>query len=108
MILHQVAVAEPWRGHGLGPILAAHALHFMAPNARLAACRISPADFADAGVDRLWAELESVRVGALLERIGFRRWREVILIVLRNPRLADAGFDVLCQWWPRPHGQAAL
>lgn len=100
VVLRRVVVAEPWRGHGLGAVLIASALRILAPTARLAACRVSPADFHCPGGDRVDAELASLRAGAMLERIGFERWREVHIIDLRRPSLMDAGVDLMRRWWP--------
>ncbi|HJQ46585.1 MAG TPA: hypothetical protein VJ870_09730 [Amycolatopsis sp.] len=100
VVLRQVVVSESWRGHGLGPVLIASALRIMAPTARLAACRVAPADFHCPGTDRMYAEMASLRAGAMLERIGFRRWQDVHLIDLRSPSLVDAGIDVMRTWWP--------
>ncbi|TNC22233.1 hypothetical protein [Amycolatopsis alkalitolerans] len=100
VVLRRITVSEPWRGHGLGGVLIASALRIMAPSGRLAACRVSPADFHCPGQDRMCAELASLRAGAMLERIGFRRWREVHIIDLRSPSLVDAGIDMMRQWWP--------
>ncbi|MDQ0377808.1 hypothetical protein [Amycolatopsis thermophila] len=100
VILRRIELTEPWRGHGLGAALIAGALRILAPNARLAACRVSPLDFAHPGADRISAELSSLRAGAMLESIGFHRWRGVHLVDLRNPALVDARMDLLEQWWP--------
>ncbi|GAA3810478.1 MULTISPECIES: hypothetical protein [Amycolatopsis] len=101
VILRRVELVEPWRGHGLGAALIASALRILSPNARLAACRVSPLDFARPGSDRIAAELSSLRAGNMLERIGFQRWRGVHLVDLRDAALVDARMDLLDQWWPR-------
>ncbi|GHE98617.1 hypothetical protein GCM10017786_34420 [Amycolatopsis deserti] len=100
VILRRIELTEPWRGHGLGAALIASALRILAPNARLAACRVSPLDFSVPGADRITAELSSLRAGAMLESIGFERWRGVHLVDLRNPTLVDARMELLDQWWP--------
>ncbi|OXM74169.1 MULTISPECIES: hypothetical protein [Amycolatopsis] len=100
VVLRRVELTEPWRGHGLGAALIASALRILSPNARLAACRVSPLDFTLPGADRITAELCSLRAGAMLERIGFQRWRGVHLVDLRNPALVDARMELLDQWWP--------
>ncbi|MEU0469549.1 MULTISPECIES: hypothetical protein [Amycolatopsis] len=100
VILRRIELTEPWRGHGLGAALIASALRILSPNARLAACRVSPLDFALPGADRITAELSSLRAGAMLESIGFQRWRGVHLVDLRNPALVDARMELLDQWWP--------
>jgi GNAT superfamily N-acetyltransferase len=102
VVVRHVTVADGWRGHGLGPVLLAGALRRVSPTARLAACRVSPTDFQRAGEDRLQAEFQSVRAAAMLERIGFTRWREVHILDLRDPALIDAGIDVVQRWWPNP------
>lgn len=94
IILREWSLTEPWRGHGLGCSLIAGVLRTLAPTARLAACRVSPLDFADAP-DRVTAELASVRVGASLERIGFHRWCGVHVVDLRNPALLDARMGLI-------------
>jgi GNAT superfamily N-acetyltransferase len=99
IILRRIELAEPWRGHGLGAALIAATLRTLAPAARLGACRVSPLEFPCPG-DRVAAELASLRAGAMLERIGFRRWRGVHVVDLREPALLDARMDLLAQWWP--------
>lgn len=109
VVLRRVSLSESWRGHGLAGVLIAGALRVMKAQARLAACRISAADFLghDGGGDdaRLMAELDAVRAGAILERIGFWRWRDVHLIDLRNTALIDAGIDIMRRYWPAPNEQ---
>lgn len=101
VILRDVMLAPAWQGHGLGGALMAGALRALAPGARLAACRISPLDFADSAPDRVSAELASVRMAALLERIGFQPWREVHVVDLKNPLLLDARMDLFERWYPQ-------
>lgn len=105
IILRHIAVAERWRGHGLGSALIAGALRILAPSARLAVCRVSPADFTGTCPDRVSAELASVRAGAMLERIGFRRWREAHVVDLRSPELLDARMELLSRWLPPAEGE---
>lgn len=100
VIVRRVEVAEAWRGHGLGAALTAGTLRILAPNARLGACRVSPLEFPCAD-DRITAELASIRVGAMLENIGFRRWNGVHIVDLRDPALVDARMDTIGEWWPR-------
>lgn len=100
VIVRRVELTEAWRGHGLGSALIAGTLRILAPNARLAACRVSPLDFPCAD-DRVSAELASIRGGAMLEHIGFRRWNGVHIVDLRDPALVDARMAVLGEWWPR-------
>jgi GNAT superfamily N-acetyltransferase len=103
IILRRIELTEPWRGHGLGAALIASALRILAPDARLGACRVSPLDFPCPG-DRMAAELASVRAGGMLENIGFRRWRGVHVVDLREAALLDARMDLLARWWPsRPN-----
>ncbi|MEU0513386.1 hypothetical protein [Amycolatopsis sp. NPDC006125] len=101
VMVRSIGVEPAWRGHSLGAALTASALRILAPNARLAACRVSPLDFLKAnGNDREAAELTSLRAGAMLERIGFHRWRGVHVVDLKDPALVDARMDLLDQWWP--------
>ncbi|TDD64770.1 hypothetical protein E1262_27155 [Jiangella aurantiaca] len=101
VILTHFELAAPWRGHGLAAPLIAATLARFAPTARLAVCRISPARFLAQHADRLAAELASVRLGALLERIGFFLWRDVYVVDLRNDDLTDAGLALLQRWVPQ-------
>lgn len=98
LILRHISLTEPWRGHGLGGPLIASALRILAPGARLAVCRVSPTDFASTSFDRVTAELSSVRMGALLEAIGFRCWRDVHVLDLRDPVLFEARSEVFDRW----------
>jgi GNAT superfamily N-acetyltransferase len=100
LILNWVEVAPAWRGHGLAPMLTAAVLERFASTARLGVCRLSPADFMDDGRDRISAELTSVRLGGLLERIGFFLWNGVYIVDLRNPALVDASLGALEKWGP--------
>lgn len=100
LIVRDLEVHEAWRGHGLGAALLGSALRILAPNARLAACRVSPADFLRPGVDRVNAELSSVRAGNLLADVGFREWRGVHVVDLRDHALLDARLKFLEQWVP--------
>lgn len=101
VILRRFELARAWRGFGLaGPLIAA-ALERFAATARLAVCRISPADFIEEqGGDRVSAELACLRLGALLERIGFYLWRGVYVIDLHDPALTDASLEPLERWGP--------
>lgn len=98
VILRDFHVAEAWRGHGLGALLIAGALRSLARAARLGACRVVPDDFRKTTADRVSAELASVRIGAMLEKIGFVRWNGVHVIDLRDPALLDVRLDVLDRW----------
>lgn len=98
VVVRDFELAEAWRGHGLGALLIAGALRSLARAARLAACRVAPADFLHATADRVAAELASVRIGAMLEKIGFLRWNGVHVIDLRDPALLDVRLDALDRW----------
>ncbi len=95
IILRGMWLAEPWRGRGLGAALIAGALRTLAPGARLAVCRVSALDFVHESPDRISAELASVRIGQLLERIGFHRWHDVHVVDLRHPALHQVRAEVL-------------
>lgn len=95
IVLREWSLTEPWRGHGLGRSLIAGVLRVFAPSARLAACRVSPLDFAAVAPDRVAAELASVRVGASLESIGFRQWRGIHVVDLGDPALLGAGLGLI-------------
>ncbi len=95
IILRDMWLAEAWRGFGLGGALIAGALRTLAPGARLAVCRVSALDFAHESPDRISAELASVRIGQLLERIGFHRWHDVHVVDLRHPALRQVRADVI-------------
>lgn len=93
-------LAQAWRGHGLAAPLVAAALERFSNNARLAVCRLSPADFVSRGLDRVSAELSCLRIGALLEGIGFFRWNGVHVVDLKNQGLIDASLGPLERWGP--------
>jgi hypothetical protein len=100
LILRRFELAEAWRGHGLaGPLIAA-ALERFSHTARLAVCRISPADFVKECPDRVSAELTCLRLGNLLENIGFYQWKGVHVVDLRSPTLIDARMEPLERWGP--------
>ncbi|MPY83951.1 MAG: hypothetical protein GEV00_11655 [Actinophytocola sp.] len=98
VILRDIELTEAWRGHGLGALLVAGALRSLARAARLAACRVSPVDFRNAPEDSVAAELASVRLAAMLEKIGFLQWNGVHVIDLRDPALLDVRLDALDRW----------
>ncbi|WP_116950169.1 hypothetical protein [Jiangella endophytica] len=100
VILRRFELAAAWQGFGLAAPLIAAALGRFSTTARLAVCRLSPADFLDAGTDRVSAELTCLRLGALLERIGFYLWRGVYVVDLCDPTLTDASFEPLERWGP--------
>lgn len=97
-------LAEAWRGHGLAAPLIAAALERFSNNARLAVCRISPGDFRSRGQDRVSAELTCLRLGSLLERIGFFLWNGVYVVDLKNQDLIDASLGPLERWGPYSDG----
>ncbi|PRX46549.1 hypothetical protein B0I33_107126 [Prauserella shujinwangii] len=104
VIVRDVTLSPVWRGHGLAAPLVAGALRTLARTARLAACRVSPLEFRATTPDRVSAELVSVRMAAMLERIGFRRWRDVHVVDLRDSALLEARMHILDHWWPSGRG----
>ncbi|TNC22248.1 hypothetical protein [Amycolatopsis alkalitolerans] len=98
IVLRRIAIIESWRGHGLGAALLAGALCVFARYTRFAASHVSPTAFRAPGQDDLSAELAGLRVGRMLETIGFRRWRDVHILDLRNPSLLDVRNRLLDQW----------
>lgn len=102
VIVRYFELAEAWRGHGLAGPLVAAALDSFSATARLAVARISPTEFECE--DRLTAELASVRTGGVLEEVGFRIWRGVHFVDLRDPALVDARLDSFERWLPRGDG----
>ncbi|MQA09896.1 MAG: hypothetical protein GEU98_15355 [Pseudonocardiaceae bacterium] len=98
LVLRHIELTPPWRGYGLAGPLLASALLTLGQSARLAACRVSPLEFGSICPDRVSAELASVRMGRMLERIGFQRWRGVHVVDLRQLALRDAGFELLESW----------
>ncbi|WP_034267034.1 hypothetical protein [Haloechinothrix halophila] len=98
VIVRHVVLTPPWQGHGLGGALLAGALRALAPGARLAVARVSPLDFLSSSPDKISAELASIRFGALLERIGFKQWREVHFVDLQHPQLLDARMEMFEQY----------
>jgi len=106
VVLRHVALTPLWRGHGLGAALIGSALRMLALEARLAVCRVSPLEFVQCHDDPQLRELAAARVGGMLEGIGFRRWRDLHVIGLRDPALLEARMKVLDLWWPsggKPH-----
>lgn len=95
IILRHLRLTEEWRGFGLGGVLIASVLRALEPGARLAVCRVSALDFAHESPDRISAELASVRIGQLLERLGFERWHDVHVVDLRHPALRRACFEAI-------------
>jgi hypothetical protein len=93
-------LAGGWQGHGLaGPLIAA-TLDRFSGIAQLGVCRVSGADFIDDSPGRTSAELTCTRVQALLEEIGFYRWREVHVLDLRTWDMSAADLWRLDRWAP--------
>lgn len=99
VVLRRVTLAEPWRGHGLGSALTAGALRIFARYTRFAACRVSPAAFA--APSQISAGQASRGAAGMLEAIGFRRWRDVHIVDVRDPSLLDARNRVRERWQGR-------
>jgi GNAT superfamily N-acetyltransferase len=95
VILRRIGLAEPWRGHGLGAGLIASTLRILAPVARFAACQVTLGDVTPPGTEPVAAEFAAARLRAMLERIGFWRWRGVHLVDLHAAALYDARMPFL-------------
>lgn len=95
VIIRRVELAEPWRGHRLAAALIAGALRTLSASARVGACRVSPLEFLSATDNRITAEFACARIGAMLKGIGFRPWRGVHIVDLRDPALLDARLSML-------------
>jgi GNAT superfamily N-acetyltransferase len=106
VILRHFELAEPWRGHGLAAPLVAATLERFSRTARLAVCHLTPVDFMSECSERISAELACVRLGALLERIGFYPWKEVHVLDLRNTALIDCALGLIEQWVPAIDGDS--
>ncbi|WP_432112643.1 hypothetical protein [Streptomyces sp. S1] len=82
LVMDRVALAERWRGHGLGAILATEAIHRLMAGCRAVAC--SPG-ITDLSSDRLRNQGEWDRVNAKIargwERIGFRPYQETVYLL---------------------------
>lgn len=80
-------LADAWRGCGLAPPLLSAALHRFASMARLAACRVGPADIAELvpGLTRIETESAARHAGRVLARTGFFTWNGVHLVGLHDP-----------------------
>ncbi|TNC22246.1 hypothetical protein [Amycolatopsis alkalitolerans] len=100
VVVRRISITRPWRGYGLGAALTASALLLFARYARLAACHVSPENFAGTGHDPVSADLASVRIGGMLESMGFHHWNGAYVLDLRNPSLLETRRRVITQWWP--------
>lgn len=100
VIVRNVSLARQWRGQGLAEVLIARTLQALVRQARLAVCRISPADLADVCPDPVAAELASVRLAGMLERLGFFPWRGVHVVDMREPALAETRRRFIERWRP--------
>ncbi|SEE49086.1 hypothetical protein SAMN04488561_1493 [Jiangella alba] len=92
-------LAPPWRGLGLAGLLMSATVERFRSQARLAACRISPVQFDTSSTDE--AQAAATRVGAILERYGWQRWRGLHVIDTQADALVDATLDVLQRGEPR-------
>lgn len=100
VILRKVSLARQWRRQGLAEVLIAGTLNALVRQARLAVCRISPADLAGVCPDPVAAELASVRLAGMLERLGFFRWRDLHVVDMKEPALAETRRRFIERWRP--------
>ncbi|MEU8522367.1 hypothetical protein [Streptomyces sp. NPDC048577] len=82
LVMDKVTLDGPWRGHGLGAILATEAIHRLMAGCRAVACSPGVTDLSS---DRLRNRAEWERVTAKIargwERIGFRPFQGNVLLL---------------------------
>ncbi|WP_046771883.1 hypothetical protein [Jiangella alkaliphila] len=98
LIITECELAPPWRGMDLAGLMMSATVERFRSWARLAACRISPAQF---GGGRAEAETAAARAGAILERYGWQRWRGLHVIDTQSDALVDATLGVMMRGDPR-------
>ncbi|WP_405734954.1 hypothetical protein OG607_41515 [Streptomyces sp. NBC_01537] len=107
LVMDRVTLQEPWRGHGLGAVLAMEAIHRLMAGCRAVACSPGVTDLSGS---RLKDRAEWDRVYAKMaqgwERIGFRLYRDNVFLlspasqVLEEQRgVLRARFAELCATW---------
>ncbi len=99
-MVRSIVVAERWRGQRLGELLLASTLRLFSQWARLALCRVPPDDVAVECPDPVAAELATMRMSGLLERLGFFLWRDIYVCDLTAPELRAVCESVIQMWWP--------
>ncbi|MFE3182811.1 hypothetical protein ACFXKR_18350 [Streptomyces violascens] len=80
LIMERVTLARLWRGQGLGAILAAQAIHRLSPGCRAVACSPGLSDIDQPPLDRAEWDRVAARVRAGWERVGFRPYKDNILL----------------------------
>ncbi|MFJ3182566.1 hypothetical protein ACIPJN_29825 [Streptomyces sp. NPDC086796] len=82
LIMDKVTLGVPWRGYGLGPFLAAEAIHRLKPGCRAIACSPGISERRD-GLELGEEEWERItaRIVAAWESVGFRLYRDNVYLM---------------------------
>jgi hypothetical protein len=100
LILHNVKLAVPWRGFGLGALLAGTAIRRLSAGARAAVCYPAPMREPDAGEwdDASWDQA----VAALQQtwgRLGFEHFRDGVFVLDLGLTTIDDRLAQLARAW---------
>lgn len=84
LLLDRVWLHPDWRGHGLGPILAAAVIERLGRGCHLAACYPAPFDHPTQLPDARDRAIEAL--GRLWSKVGFTHWRDGVWTIDLNSR----------------------
>ena len=90
LVLDRLTVAEPYRGHGVGPLVAALALKELSPGCAVAACYPAPIEGEFDGGEQ--AE-EVARLGRIWSKVGFEHFRDGVWIINLADKTLDGALD---------------
>lgn len=98
LVMDQVVLYEPWRGFGLGQVLAAEAIKRLAPGAQVVACSpgiSDPQDMAESN-DAEW-ERVTPKIAAGWHRVGFQEFRDGVYVIDTGTVAEDNALSELWQ-----------
>ncbi|MER5439089.1 hypothetical protein [Streptomyces sp. NPDC002790] len=97
LVMDQVVLYEPWRGFGLGQVLAAEAIKRLAPGAQVVACSpgISDPQHMAESNDAEW-ERVTAKIAAGWQRVGFQEFRDGVYVIDTG---TVAGDNALSELW---------
>lgn len=81
LVMDKVTLDEPWRGHGLGAVLATEAIHRLMAGCRAIACSPGVTDLSDRLRDRTEWDRVTTKIARGWEFIGFRHYQGNIYLV---------------------------
>jgi len=93
LVLDRVWLRTEWRGHGLGPIIAAAVIERLGRGCHVAACY--PAPFENPSQDADERQLSIEALGRLWSKVGFTHWRDGVWMLDLNTDDRHAAIETL-------------